>query len=110
MLKRWNCVVAMSLLLLTASGRDAGAQQDPNFAMGQQLYNQGRYPEALKYLNAACRSSHNPTIFYYEALTLQRMGHLDAAKHVYTDICRIFPQSPEARASSKFLSSPGASA
>jgi predicted aspartyl protease len=100
----------MSLLLLSASGRDAGAQQDPNFTMGQQLYNQGRYPEALKYLNAACKTSRNPTFFYYEALTLQRMGHLDAAKHVYTDICRIFPQSPEARASSKFLSSPGASA
>jgi clan AA aspartic protease (TIGR02281 family) len=109
MLNRWIGAVAITLLL-TECGQGAGAQQDANFSIGQQLYKQGRLPEALKYLNAAAKGSRNPTVFYYEALTLQGLGHLDAAKRVYTDICRYFPQSPEGRLSSKFLSAPGASA
>jgi clan AA aspartic protease (TIGR02281 family) len=100
---KYSAVSLLCSLFLSAAlpGHSAtGTQQ------GVSLYKQGKYAEAAKVFEAACRNpAADPNTLYYYALTSHQLGNYDKAKSAYQRVVQQYPGSPAGRMAAQALSS-----
>jgi len=110
MLGRVFCAISLNLVLFGSLFAGAANAGEPNFDRARQLYAEGRFQPALAYLDKALSANgSNPTVYYYKALTLQRLGRMSEAMQWYANIRRSFPGTAEAQLANSVLSPRAAS-